>query len=393
MKLNTIHQLPLQGKKVFLRLDLNLPLKEGVVQDESRLTAALPTLRFLMEQGAVVAIASHLGRPDGKIIEKYRLKPVGLRLQELLGQPLSMVSDCKGPEVQAWLASAKPGELLLLENTRFYAEEEANDPHFSQELAQGFDLYVNDAFGAIHRGHASTLGITAYLPSYAGFLLEKEVSMLTALMESAQRPLCLVIGGAKIDTKIGILDSFLEKADSFIIGGALANTFLAAQGKQIGSSLYQADKLAVALEFLEKTSRLGKRVLLPVDAAVGTELIPDAARHEISLEAMQAESKIFDIGSKTLELFKEEITASASVLWNGPMGLYEFPAYSSGTIDLAKHLAQADCKSVIGGGDTIDALKSAGLQEEDFTLVSTGGGAMLEFLEGKELPGLSPLKA
>lgn len=390
MPLRTLSGLPVQGKTVLLRADFNVPLKDGQVQDDTRLKESLPTLRYLMEQGAKIVVMSHLGRPKG-VTEDLRLTPVSAALSVLLAQPVAQARDCVGPEVKAAIAGLASGEVILLENLRFHPEEEANDPVFAQALAEGCDFFVNDAFGTIHRAHASTVGVTRILPSYAGFLVEKEVEMLSRVMQNPERPLCMIVGGAKIDTKIGILEKFVGIADSFVIGGALANTFLLTQGKMVGTSLVEPEKVNVARDFLNKAS--GKTVLLPTDAVLAADVTPGLSVTEASVEAVPADQKILDLGPATCTRFVEEIARAKTIVWNGPMGLYEQEAFASGTRAIAEAVANANAVKVIGGGDTIDAVNHFGIAHEKFTHISTGGGAMLEFLEGKVLPGVQVLMA
>ncbi len=388
MPLRTLSGLPVQGKTILLRTDFNVPLKGSQVQDDTRLKESLPTLRYLIEQGAKIVVMSHLGRPKG-LTEDLRLAPVSAALSALLGKPVAQARDCVGPEVKMAIAGLANGDLILLENLRFHPEEEANDPVFAQALAEGCDFFVNDAFGTIHRAHASTVGVTRILPSYAGFLVEKEVKMLSRVMQNPERPLCMIVGGAKIDTKIGILEKFVGIADSFVIGGALANTFLLAQGKMVGTSLVEKEKVEVARDFLNKTS--GRRVLLPTDAVLAADVTPGLPVIEAPVEAVPADQKILDLGPATRARFVEEIDRAKTIVWNGPMGLYEQEAFAAGTRAIAEAVANASAVKVIGGGDTIDAVNHFGIGHEKFTHISTGGGAMLEFLEGKVLPGVEVL--
>lgn len=391
MKLRGISGLALSGKTVLLRTDFNVPLQDGKVQDDTRLRESLPTLQFLLGAGAKVVIMSHLGRPKGQVAAEFKLDAVAEALAALLGKPVPKLDDCIGVEVQARIAALQDGELLLLENLRFHPEEEANDPAFAEALTKGCDLFVNDAFGTIHRAHASTVGVTAFLPSAPGFLVEKEVEILSGILENPAKPVCLVVGGAKIDTKIGILEKFLEIADTFIIGGALANTFLVAQGYSVGTSLLELEKVAVAKAFLAAAAERGKEVLLPVDALVATDLTPGLPVLEVAVDAVPADQKILDVGAASSALFAAALQKSATILWNGPVGLYENPAFEKGTKLLAETMAATAAVKVVGGGDTIDAIHHFGISEKSFTHISTGGGAMLEFLEGKMLPGVAVL--
>lgn len=390
MPLRTLSEAPLEGKTVLLRTDFNVPLKEGQIQDDTRLRESLPTLRYLMGHGAKIVMMSHLGRPKG-VSEDLRLAPVAAALSVLLGNPVLQTTDCVGPEVKAAISALANGQLILLENLRFHPEEEANEPAFARALVEGCDLVVNDAFGTIHRAHASTVGVTQVLPSYAGLLVEKELKVLGAVMEKPERPLCMVVGGAKIDTKIGILEKFVTIADSFVIGGALANTFLLAQGHAVGSSLVEKEKVDIARRFLEQAEAAGKTVLLPTDVILAAELTPGLPVTEASVDAVTADQKILDLGSVTRARFAEEIARAKTLVWNGPMGLYEQEAFAAGTRAIADAIAHTDAVKVIGGGDTIDAVNHFGIAHEKFTHISTGGGAMLEFLEGKVLPGVAVL--
>lgn len=391
MKLRTLSGLALSGKTVLLRTDFNVPIQDGKVQDDTRLRESLPTLEFLLGAEAKVVIMSHLGRPKGKVAPEFKLDAVAAALAVLLGNPVPKLDDCIGSEVQARIAALQNGEVLLLENLRFHPEEEANDPVFAEALTKGCDLYVNDAFGTIHRAHASTVGVTAFLPSYAGFLVAKEVEVLSGILEHPAKPVCLVVGGAKIDTKIGILEKFLEIADTFIIGGALANTFLVAQGHAVGTSLLELDKVEVAAQFLAAAAEHGKAVLLPVDALVANDVTLGLPVLECAVSAVPTDQKILDMGAATNALFVEALQKSATILWNGPVGLYENPSFEKGTKLLAETMAATSAVKVVGGGDTIDAIHHFGISEKSFTHISTGGGAMLEFLEGKMLPGVAVL--
>ncbi|MFA5789360.1 MAG: phosphoglycerate kinase [Candidatus Gracilibacteria bacterium] len=389
MQLRTLSSADLKGKRVLLRTDFNVPIQDGVVQDKTRLEGSLPTLRFLIEQGCKIIIATHLGRPKGKPDPEFKLDAVAKELSSLLDAPVSKLNDCVGPEVEAAVSAMTEGQVVLLENLRFHAEEEANDPAFAQALAKLAEVYVSDAFGTVHRAHASTEGVAHLLPAYAGLLVEKEVKVLSGLMENPAPPLCLLVGGAKVDTKIGILEKFLEIADLFVIGGALANTFLKAQGHDVGASLYEEDKLDVAQKFLEAAK--GKTVLLPVDAMVSEEVSETAKVQTVNVSQVSGALKILDLGVKTVELYSAALKKSKTIIWNGPMGLYEMSPFATGTQAIAKAVAESGAVSVLGGGDTIDAVHHFGYSGKEFTHLSTGGGAMLEFLEGKELPGIKVL--
>lgn len=392
MQLRSIKGVDLSGKRVLLRADLNVPLKSGKIQDDTRIQAVLPTVKHCLEQGAKLIIMTHLGRPKGKHLEALKTDVIAEALEERLNCAVSKVDGCVEDFVTEAAASLGNGEILLLENTRFYPEEKKNDAAFAEKLASLADLYVNDAFGAVHRAHASTHGVTQYLPSYAGLLMEREVEVLAKVLESPRKPVCLIVGGAKIDTKIGVLKRFLELADSFLIGGALANTFLAAEGFDVGDSLYQEDKIEIARDFLLSAERKREFVYLPLDLIVADEISNDALALDIKPEGVEGAMKILDIGTLSIDVFKRAIAEAGTVIWNGPMGLYEFTPFEAGTREIAKAIAESNADSIVGGGDSIDALKKFGHSEKDFTHVSTGGGAMLELLEGKMLPALEVLK-
>ncbi len=390
MKFRTLAEAPVESKTVLLRTDFNLPIKDGKVQDDTRLRESLPTLQELIRRGAKVVIVTHLGRPKG-VTEDLRLDLVASTLSSLLGQTVQKLSDCIGPEVKAAIAGMKGGDVLLLENVRFHPEEEANDPVFAKALAEGCDLFVNDAFGTIHRAHASTVGVTQFLTAYAGLLVAREVDVLSGILENPKKPVTLVAGGAKIDTKIGILEKFLNIADTFLIGGALANTFLAAQGYGVGTSLCENDKITTAKQFLEQAATLGKKVLLPVDVMIATDITPGVTVSEVEVNAVPGDQKILDLGTQTIALFVAALQDSRTILWNGPMGLYENPAFEKGTRGVAEAIAETSASKVLGGGDSIDAINHFGIPHDKYTHISTGGGAMLEFLEGKMLPGVQVL--
>ena len=368
MQLKTIKNADLKNKRVLVRADLNVPMKDGVIQDDTRLRAVLPTLEYLLEQGCDITVMSHLGRPGGKVVEELRVKPVSEALNDLLGT-----------------------EVKMLENTRFNPGEKENSVEFAKELASHGDVFVNDAFGTIHRAHASTVGVAEFLPSYAGLLVEKEVEVLSGILENPKKPVCLVMGGAKIDTKIGLLQKFLDIADYFLIGGALANTFLAAEGYQVGKSLYEEDKLELAREFLMAAEVKGKLVYLPTGVIVADEISEDAESLNVKVEGVTRGVMILDIAKVATETFVKSISEAGTIIWNGPMGLYEYPQFADGTKRVAEAIAESDATSVVGGGDSIDAINKFGVDKGKFTHISTGGGAMLEFLEGKDLPGLKVL--
>lgn len=375
MKLRTINGQNFRSKRVLIRTDYNVPLQDGKIQDATRIEESLPTLRFLIEQGAKIIIMSHLGRPKNGSTPEFRLDPIAKMLSELLEKPVRKLDECVGQEVQSAVFEMKEGEIIMLENLRFHPEEEKNDPEFCKALASLGEAYISDAFGTVHRAHASTFGVAKLVPAFAGFLIEKEFEVLSKLLQAPEHPVCLIAGGAKVDTKIGILEKFLPIADIFILGGALANTFLKASGQDIGTSLYEHEKLETARKFLQAAA--GKMVLLPIDAAYSDE--------------NQNSAKILDIGPKTIELYSNAIKKAKTIIWNGPMGLYELNAFAKGTAALAKAISESSAYSVLGGGDTIDAIHNFGFSGKEFSHISTGGGAMLEFLEGKVLPGIEVL--
>ncbi len=391
MKLRTLHDADLDGKRVLVRADLNVPIKDGVIQDDTRIQACLPTLNYLLERGCSVIVMTHFGRPKGQVMPEMRVDGIGVALSEALGREVKKLDDCVGSEVEVAVAAMKAGDVILLENTRFHAEEKENGEEFSKALAGLAEVYVNDAFGTIHRAHASTVGVAKILPAYAGLLVEREVEVLSSVLTEPKKPVCLVMGGAKIDTKIGILQKFLNRADYFLIGGALANTFLAAEGYEVGNSLYQEDKLDVARDFLLSAESKREYVYLPSDAVVSDKVSADSEALDMKLEGVGEEMMILDIGVLTAETFAKCIREAGTILWNGPMGLYEFPGFANGTKVVAEAIAESEATSIVGGGDSIDAINKLGIPSEKFTHISTGGGAMLEFLEGKTLPGVEVL--
>jgi phosphoglycerate kinase len=388
----TVQDLAVQNKRVLVRVDFNVPLDKatGAITDDARIRAALPTIRYLIGQGARVVLCSHLGRPDGKVVDKLRLGSVAQRLSDLLGQPVAKTDDCVGPAVQAAVAAMQSGDVLLLENLRFQAEEEANDPAFARRLAALADVYVNDAFGTAHRAHASTEGVAHYLPAVAGFLMEKEIDYLSRALENPARPFDAIIGGAKVSDKIAVLQNLLDKVDALLIGGGMANTFLKAQGHEVGQSLVEDDKLDVARSLLAQAQARHVRLLLPVDVVVADKFAADAAWQVVAAKAVPADWRILDVGPQTVKLFAQELKAARTVVWNGPLGVFEFPAFAQGTIALAKTLAASRATTIIGGGDSAAAVERAGVADK-ITHISTGGGASLEFLEGKTLPGVAAL--
>ena len=387
MNKKTVKDINVTGKRVLVRVDFNVPLAEGKVADDTRLRAALPTIQYLLDQGAKVILMSHLGRPKGKVVEELRMDPVAERLSELLGRPVRKLDDCVGDEVKAAVAEMRPGDVILLENTRFHPEERKNDPDFAKKLAELADVFVNDAFGTAHRAQASTVGVAQYLPAVAGLLMEKELNFLGKALESPERPFVALLGGAKISDKIGVIENLLTRVDALLIGGGMANTFLKAQGYQVGQSLVEDESLGVAKELLE---RAGEKLALPVDAVVADRFAADAASKAVPVDEVPPDWRILDIGPRTVELFKEKLAEARTVVWNGPLGVFEFPKFAAGTEAIARFLADLEATTIIGGGDVVAAVRRAGVADR-ITHVSTGGGAALEFLEGKELPGVAAL--
>jgi len=389
--MRTIEDFDLKGKRVLVRVDFNVPIKDGKVSDDTRIRAALPTIKYILENGGKAILMSHLGRPKGERKDELKMDPVAERLSELLGKPVKKLDDCIGEEVETAVNGMQEGEVILLENVRFYKEEEANDPEFAKALAKLGDVYINDAFGSAHRAHASTEGVAHYLPAGAGFLMMKEIEYLSKVLESPQKPYVAILGGAKVSDKIKVIENLLEKVDKILIGGAMAYTFLKAQGYSIGNSRVEEDKIDFAKQMLEEADKKGVAVLLPEDHVVGRQLSEDTEVEIIQDINIPDGWMGLDIGPKTVEAFKAAIADAKTVLWNGPVGAFECEPFAKGTRELAEYIAGLPTTSVAGGGDTAAALKKFGLAEK-FSHVSTGGGASLEFLEGKELPGVAVLK-
>jgi 3-phosphoglycerate kinase len=386
----SIEDLDVSGKRVFVRVDFNVPLDDGKVADDTRIVAALPTIRYLIEHDAKVILASHLGRPKGKVAEKYRMDPAARRLSELLAKPVKKLDECVGADVEEAVKQMQPGDVILLENLRFHAEEEANEDQFAKRLAGLADLYVDDAFGTAHRAHASTEGITRFISkSAAGFLMDKEIKYFTDVLTHPGRPFVTVLGGAKVSDKIGAIDNLLDKADIFLIGGGMAYTFLAIKGVKIGDSLFEEDKTDVAREAMDKAKKMGKEFILPVDHIIGDKLTEDAQVKTVEGDIPDG-WKGLDIGPKTVSLFSDQLKKAKTVVWNGPLGAFEIPKFADGTKKIAQVIAQSDAVSVIGGGDTAAAVTQFGLADK-MSHISTGGGASLEMLEGKKLPGIEAL--
>ena len=389
MSKKTIQHIDVAGKRVLVRVDFNVPLENSTVGDDTRIRAALPTIRYLLEHDAQPILCSHLGRPKGKPESKYSLRPVAERLRQLLSRPVRMAPDCIGPVVEGMSRNIPRGSVLLLENLRFHAEEEANDADFARALASLADVYVNDAFGSAHRAHASTAGVTVYLPAVAGFLMEKELAFLGRALAAPARPFVAVLGGAKVSDKIGVIHNLLGKVDSLLIGGGMANTFLKAEGKAVGESLVENDKLEEARTLLRDG---GSKLILPVDAVVADRLDAKAQTRVANVDAVPAGWRILDIGPETTKRFIQLLRTAQTVVWNGPMGVFEVEPFAAGTFGIARALAGlSGATTIIGGGDSAAAVEQAGVAQR-MTHISTGGGASLEFLEGKELPGVAALQ-
>ncbi|PWM07531.1 MAG: phosphoglycerate kinase [Clostridiales bacterium] len=392
MAKKTIEDVNVQGKRVLVRVDYNVPLTpEGTVADDKRIVAALPTVKYLLEHGARVILCSHLGRPKGTVKPEFSLKPVVARLKELLpGVKIDFASDCIGEEAKEKAMALQDGQILLLENLRFHKEEEKNDPEFAKELASLAEIYVSDAFGTVHRAHASTAGVAAYLPAVAGFLIGKELSIMGQALENPQRPFVAILGGAKVADKIGVIKNLLQKCDSLIIGGGMAYTFFAAQGYGIGDSLLDKDSIGLAKDLMAEAESRGVKLLLPVDTVVAKEFAADAEHKTVKVNEIPDGWQGLDIGEESRKLFAGVIESAKTVIWNGPMGVFEFPAFAKGTAAVAEACAKCQGTTIIGGGDSASAVKKLGYADK-MTHISTGGGASLEFLEGKVLPGVAAL--
>ena len=391
MNKKTIEDIDVSGKRVLVRCDFNVPLDGTKITDETRIVAALPTIKYLLDHNAAVILCSHLGRPKGEFNMKYSLAPVAERLSEKLDKKVVLAKDVIGPDAQKCVSEMKPGDVVLLENVRFHKEEEKNDPEFAKKLASFAEIYVNDAFGTAHRAHASTEGVAHYLPAVAGFLIGKELDVMGKALENPARPFVAILGGAKVSDKIGVINNLLEKVDTLIIGGGMSYTFQKALGGSIGKSLCEEDKIDLAREMLEKAKEKGVRILLPVDNICGQEFSNDTLRITVHSKQIPDGWEGMDIGPQTQALFAAEIANAATVVWNGPMGVFEFPNFAGGTRAIAQALADNhNCVSIIGGGDSAAAVEQMGYADK-MTHISTGGGASLEFLEGKELPGVAAL--
>jgi len=389
----TIRDVDASGKRVLLRVDFNVPLADGKVTDDSRIRAALPTIRYLLGQGARVVLASHLGRPDGRVQDGLRLRPIAARLSQLVGRPVRVTGDALGVGTEDALKRLRPGEVLLLENLRFHAAEEKNDPTFAAQLASYADIYVNDAFGTAHRAHASTVGVAKLLPAYAGFLMEREIEMLSNLVEAPAHPFAAIVGGAKVSDKLKVLENLLSRVDLLVLGGGMANTFLLAQGKAVGKSLAEHDMVEAARRVLAEAETRGVQIILPVDVIVAKEVTRGTEYKTLPADKIPASWHIVDIGKATLERIEAALADVQTVFWNGPLGVFEIPSFAHGTKAVARFLAtraEAGATVVVGGGDSVAAIQQQGLASA-FSHISTGGGASLEFLEGRELPGVAVL--
>ncbi|QDS37476.1 phosphoglycerate kinase [Brevibacillus brevis] len=390
MNKKSIRDVELAGKRVFCRVDFNVPMQDGVITDDTRIRAAVPTIRFMMEAGAKVILASHFGRPKGQVVEEMRLTPVAAHLSTLLGKDVRKLEDCHGADVEAAVERMESGDVILLENVRFHAGEEKNDPELAKSFAALADLFVNDAFGTAHRAHASTAGIAEYIPAVAGLLMEKEIRFMGGALSNPERPFTAIVGGAKVKDKIAVIENLLTKVDHLIIGGGMANTFLKAQGYGIGASLCEDDKLDLARTLMDQAKERGVQLLMPVDVVVADRFAADAEKQVVAIDSIPEGWMALDIGPKTVEQYNSVIVESKTVVWNGPMGVFEMDAFAGGTIGVAKAMAACSGTTIIGGGDSVAAVEKAGVAEQ-MTHISTGGGASLEFMEGKELPGVAVL--
>ena len=393
MSKKTVKDIDLKGKKVLVRCDFNVPLDENRnITDNTRIVAALPTIKYLLENNCSIILCSHLGRPKGEFKPEFSLAPVAKELSRLLDKDVIMAKDVIGEDAKTKAANLKEGEILLLENVRFHREETDNDPEFSKELASMAEVYVNDAFGAAHRAHSSTVGVASYLPAVSGFLIEKELKFLGEALDNPVRPFMAILGGAKVSDKIGVIDSLLEKVDTLMIGGGMAYTFFKAQGYGVGNSICEEDKLDLAKDLMQKAKDRGVKLMLPVDTKIGKEFKPDTESKTVAWTEIPEGWEGFDIGEKTIEMYSEELRKAKTVVWNGPVGLFEFDQFAIGTNSIAKVMSElVDATTIIGGGDSAAAVRKAGLQDK-MTHISTGGGASLEFLEGKKLPGIECLQ-
>ena len=392
MPKKTVEDIEVKGKRVLLRVDFNVPLNinTGAISDDSRIRASLPTIKYLIDRKAKVILCSHLGRPEGSVVENLRIAPIAQRLSQLMGLPVSTASDCIGQEVEKEVDKLKEGDILVLENLRFHPEEEANDADFARKLANLADIYVNDAFGTAHRAHASTVGVAKYLPAVAGFLMKKELKVMEKLLDNPERPSACLIGGAKVSDKIELVQNMLKKVDMLLVGGGMAATFLKAQGYEVGHSLVEDDKLNLAKKLLQEAKEWGVPFLLPIDAVLAGEIKAGVPTRVVPTTNIPAGSHIVDIGPKSIALFYNELRKCRTIIWNGPMGIYEMPQFAQGTRSIARFLSTLDATTIIGGGSSAEVVQEMGLADK-MTHVSTGGGASLRFLEGVTLPGVKVL--
>ena len=391
MKKKTFMDIDVSNKRVLVRVDFNVPIDEdGNIIDDTRIVSAIPTLTYLKKQGAKIILISHLGRPKGNYVAKYSLKPVAQRLSHILNEEVKLASDVIGESAHKLVSQMQPGEIVMLENVRFYKEEEQNDDEFCKELAKLADVFVNDAFGAAHRAHASTAGVSRYLPSCAGFLMNREITTMSEVLNNPEKPFLVIFGGAKISDKIGVITKLLDKATTILIGGAMSYTFIVAKGGKIGMSRFEKDKVETARLILEEAEKRNVKILLPVDTVVTKDFVPNAISKTVDSFNIPDEYQGMDIGRRTIKAFKKEIKKANTIVWNGPMGVYEFDKFKKGTIKIAKAVAKSKAISVVGGGDSVAAINKTGYADR-ITHISTGGGATLEFLEGKTLPGVAVL--
>ena len=392
MSKKTVKDIDLKGKKVLVRCDFNVPMDENQnITDNRRIVAALPTIEYLIEQGCKIVLCSHLGRPKGEVKKEFSLAPVAKELSKLLGKEVIMANDVIGDDAKNKASKLNNGEVMLLENVRFHREETDNDPEFAKKLSEFGEVFVNDAFGTAHRAHASTEGVTHYLPAVSGFLIEKELKFLGDALKNPERPFMAILGGRKVSDKIGVIESLLEKVDVLMIGGAMAYTFFKSMGYEVGNSVCELDKIDLAKEIMEKAKAKNVKFMLPVDTKVGKEFDPNTESKTVKFSEIPEGWEGFDIGEETIKMYSEEVKKAKTIIWNGPVGLFEFDQFAIGTNSIAKALADVDAVKIIGGGDSAAAVTKAGLAEK-FTHISTGGGASLEFLEGKKLPGIEALQ-
>ena len=386
----SIEDIDVAGKKVLARCDFNVPLKDGVITNDKRIVAALPTIKYLIDHKARLILCSHLGRPKGEFKPEFSLAPVAKRLSELLGQEVKMAKDVIGPDAKKLASELKDGEVMLLENVRFHAEETKNDPAFAKELASMAEIYVNDAFGACHRAHASTAGVAAYLPAVCGYLMQKEINFIGGALANPKRPFVAILGGAKVSDKIGVITNLLDKVDTLVIGGGMAYTFMKAQGHSIGTSICEDDKLDLARQILADAEKKGVKLLLPIDNNAGDKFDENCNEQIVNSDDIPDGWMGMDIGPKSIELFCDAVKGAGTVIWNGPMGVFEFEKFAKGTLAVAKAVADSGAVSIIGGGDSVAAVTKLGFADK-MSHISTGGGASLEFMEGKVLPGIDCL--